>query len=1231
MYGLRKIIQIDGFIPGKRTVVELDGHSIINGTNGAGKSSTLKLLSFFYGSDPSQLYSSASVQKSFVQFYLPRHTSHLIFEYERESGLCCVAVYRHKNGAKHAYRFLEGEFSEQRFSHKDASGQALYCIGHELKNHWQLLGLTCSKQIEVVTDYRAIIQNDISLINRNSDSRELRHLAASYCLGNRTTRMRYIERICAAINSRRGNMERMKDMLADIMAKEDLIFPRSPIHQDDVGLIKEISSLREFEKEIPNMKSVLQQHYERLDVEAQLASRGGQFKRAERDISNDIEKTDIELKNIEGRLDQLISEWEYLSERLNKNTREAKNEVESCENKIERLDEQYDEYEQQDMEQKVSDFDNIGGFMEEAKQVSDRYAKLNEEVGEEENALNRSLIDEHVRYDRSRTATQKNLDTANEKWQNSHQEYTSKREEVTERHRNEIETVQEEASLEREKLIEAKAIAQAVAGTGGPTEEERKSLTEIKHRVEKLEREVETERSVLREKQEQLDSARHRQNEADESLGKAKHKLHAEQEQLEQLHKLAFAEDGTWLQQLRETDPNWVENLGKAVNPDLLQRNDLHAERTEVETDTVFGWSVNLQAVPIPKYAESEKQLRADYSTQDETVRIAEGLVLEREADYKKSNSQYNKAEAAATAAQIALQNKSSQKEAAGQTYLRISAEVDDAVAERRIEAKKEVRQLEKEILTFDDALAKRINAIRNRHSEDLLELQGSWSLEESRIKQEETRWLQALTTLKEDHENRKKQIMDDFNKACSDKGVDSKTIEEAKKAVTQTKDKVELILNSASAVIQYREWKDIEWKKRHTLIVKLGELKAKYEHAKNEEQAKERIQNQKKKELKSEQDKVVFLLRRLNEQKEHLNIIRKRYSSYMKDVEVSAQTIPFDLLIQELLSLLDSNENMKNDLVYSVRQIDHKLLQHEGTQVAQAWLRRKENLRQKLNFNDPYEHNFFIELPQVLKVFIDEDVKSIRHARIEALRGAGKGLTDFFDHLQLINKRIKQQSRKITSAIEENMKIDALSSIGISMSSRIESLDYWKPLQGYSKSWQAWLDSGERELPDKEFLEEMSLLIDMLKSIKSGSQLRDYFDLHIHMVENGHERVIRNDHELDNSTSDGLRYLALCVIFIAISRLLCPDRQVLLHWPIDELGTLHGKNISRLFSMLDQGGIVMLAGFPSEDPVMLRHFRHRQIIDFHEGVRVIDVPESTLRERAMAHRNRQAVDEHFG
>ena len=129
-------------------------------------------------------------------------------------------------------------------------------------------------------------------------------------------------------------------------------------------------------------------------------------------------------------------------------------------------------------------------------------------------------------------------------------------------------------------------------------------------------------------------------------------------------------------------------------------------------------------------------------------------------------------------------------------------------------------------------------------------------------------------------------------------------------------------------------------------------------------------------------------------------------------------------------------------------------------------------------------------------------------------------------------------------------------------------------------------------------------------------------------MVENGHPRVIHNDNQLDTSTSDGLKYLALCVIFIAISRLLCPDREVKLHWPIDELGLLHGENIARLFDMLNRGGIVMVGGFPSEDPVMLRNFKHRQRIDFKRGIRVIDIPRSSLGERAIARRNVEAGSE---
>lgn len=1226
MYGLRKIIQIDGFIPGKRTVVELDDHSIINGTNGAGKSSTLKLLSFFYGSDPSQLYSSASVQKSFVQFYLPRQTSHLIFEYERESGLCCVAVYRHKSGLKHAYRFLEGGFSEEKFSHKDSSGEGIYCNGHDLYMHWQQLELKHSTQIEVVTDYRAIIQNDALLINRLTDSKKLRTLASTYCLGSHKTRMRYIERICATINNRSSNMHRMKDMLSEIMANEDLVLPETPIHKDDIGLIKEIRSLREFENEIPHMKSVLQQHYKRLDIETQLASNASYIKRADLDIDKDIGTTEQELDGMNERLEQLRSKWDSQYRVLTENTIKAEKEAESCEKDIGRLDEQYDEYERQDMDKKVSDYDNLGNFEQQEKQAIQRYIKLNEDVKEEENARNRSLNEEHERYERIRSTTQTKLDEVNDNLQNYRQICATELEDVDERHRNEINAIRDETSDDRAKLIEDKAMARAVAETGGPTEEERKSLDEIKHRLEQLEREIDTHRTALQERRDEQEEARNCREQADESLGNAKRNLNEEKDELDMLHKLAFAEEGTWLRQLREKDPDWMENLGKVVNPDILQRKDIHAEHTGEESDTVFGWTVNLQALPTPHYAESEKQLRVDYFAQEDNVGRAENVVEECIKEFEKANKGYKEAAKSTTAAQTALQSKTDQVGVVQNAYRTISEEVNSAVSERRIGAKNDIKKLEKEITDFDNALDKRISAAMKRHSEERLELKASWSIEESRLTQDKKRLLDDLKEIKKNLNKRKEQIRDDFIKACSDKGVDHKTIENAWKVADDAKAKVRSIHDSAAAVNRYREWLEAEWKRRASLITQLGELNAKKDHAKNEKQAKKREHEQKEKALKSDRHKVRSKLGNLREKQAQLNAIRPRYLIYMKDVEAADQPKPFDMLIQEVKTRLDSNDKMKDELVASVNNIDGKLLRHEETQVGQAWIRRKETLRQQLDYDDPYERNFRINLPQILEAYIDDDVKSIRQARIESLRGAGKGLTDFFEHLNIIHNRIRQQSRKITAAIEENMKIDALSSISISMNSRIDKLDYWKPLQGFSKSWQAWLASGERDLPDKEFLDEMSSLIDMLKSIKSGSQLRDYFDLYIHMVENGHERVIRSDHELDNSTSDGLKYLALCVIYIALCRLLCPDREVALHWPIDELGTLHGNNIPKLFSMLNQSGIIMLAGTPGENPSVLRQFKHRQIIDFETGVRVIDVPESSLREQAMAHLNRQVM-----
>ena len=1226
MYGLHRIIQIDGFIPGIRTVIELDGHSIINGTNGAGKSSTLKLLSFFYGGDPSQLDSHAAGRDPFTQFYLPRQTSLLVFEYARESGLCCAVAYRHKSGTKHVYRFLEGGFSEERFSRKGSTGKTVYCKGHELKMHWRELDLSCSQQIEIVTNYRAIIQNDSALINRLSDSKTLRRLAGSYCLGSRKTHMRYIDRICAAIISRSGNMERMKDMLADIMAEDGVIFPQTPIHPADESLAKEISSLKAFEREVPRMKSVLSRHYGRLDIEARLSAYGGQVKQANLDLAADDQRTNDRLSKVSERLADLQLGWDSEYGVINKALIDAENKVESCEGKIDRLDRQYDDYENADMEKKVFEFNNLGRFMDDAEQTKQRYKLLSEEVKEEDSAQSHKLNAEYQRFERTRSEIQLQLDAAKEKAGTKSLEHTSSREALLKREATEVEVARSNASPDKELLIEAKARAQATADNGGPTKEEQLSLAIILERIDTIEIEEAEALKVSQEKITEHEKALNRRSVAQEEFESKTKNYHAKQARRDELHKIAFAEDGTWLKRLREKDASWENRLGKLINPDLLHRKDLYAEYAEGELDTIFGWSINLDAIATPQHAETEAQLRSEFSVQEDAVRCAKEDVDQQEIDCKKANMKFKEAELLANEARLSLDKKGEQKELARKSYRAKEKDINNAIFERRTTAKKEVINLEEKVLSFDKELSNRILDIKERHREAMDELLGAFSLESSRIVKKIERLSSDLSGNIDNFNDRKKQIKKDFEQACSDKGIDSKTIEGANKSADNAQKKVQSIRDSASLVNAYIEWLGAEWEKRDSLISKLGDLKALMEQAGNKKKDQERLYIGRKEELNDEKSKELSYLTMLNEKKEQLNIIRPRFLFYMDNSEAIAPSMPFELLIQEVQSLLDSNEKMKNQLIEDVQWIDSKIMGFDETQVGQAWLRAKDNLRQKLNYDDPYDRNFLINLPQALEVFLDEEIKNIQAARIESLRGVGKGLTDFFEHLDAIHKRIREQSRKITSVMAESMKIDALSSMGISLTSKIDSLDYWRSLQDFSKSWQQWRESGEYGLPEQELLDGMSALIGTLKGIKSGNHLRNYFDLHIRMVENGNERIIKNDYQLENSTSDGLKYLALCVIFVAISRLLCPDKNVLLHWPIDELGILHGDNIARLFNMLNDGGIVMVGGFPSEDPVMLRHFKHRQVIDFKTGVRIMDIPKSTLRERALARRNLELI-----
>ncbi|MNJ72750.1 hypothetical protein D3C77_694530 [compost metagenome] len=52
------------------------------------------------------------------------------------------------------------------------------------------------------------------------------------------------------------------------------------------------------------------------------------------------------------------------------------------------------------------------------------------------------------------------------------------------------------------------------------------------------------------------------------------------------------------------------------------------------------------------------------------------------------------------------------------------------------------------------------------------------------------------------------------------------------------------------------------------------------------------------------------------------------------------------------------------------------------------------------------------------------------------------------------------------------------------------------------------------------------------------------------------------------------------------------------IHWPIDELGTLHHANVKKIFDACDSNAIRILGAFPNPDSEVLSLFANRYIVN---------------------------------
>ena len=189
------------------------------------------------------------------------------------------------------------------------------------------------------------------------------------------------------------------------------------------------------------------------------------------------------------------------------------------------------------------------------------------------------------------------------------------------------------------------------------------------------------------------------------------------------------------------------------------------------------------------------------------------------------------------------------------------------------------------------------------------------------------------------------------------------------------------------------------------------------------------------------------------------------------------------------------------------------------------------------------------------------------------------------------------QKALRITREVEQELFLDGVSDSAVSIRSRITELEFWPELKRLSNSMKAGKTLGWTPCRTTTMPTGMRQVIDILgRSTFSGS-IGALLDIELKIREGQSDLLIRTDRQLNESSSHGMAYLILCKFLLAFTRLLRGGSGVTIHWPIDELGTLHQSNVKNFRCLSTQPDYRRRRLFPNPDSEVLQLF-NRYLID---------------------------------
>ncbi|PKG40988.1 ATP-binding protein [Psychromonas sp. Urea-02u-13] len=1199
-YQLLRIIIIDSFWKKQVNELDLTGHTQLEGTNGAGKTSLMRLLPLFYGMRPSDIVSKVDQAKNFADYYLPRDTSLLVYEYVRPYGQTCMVLASSDGRAVH-YKLIDAAYDSTLFIHENKR-----LTISEIERNYRNAGTVCSSFLGV-DKYRQVIQN----LRSGRKIKDVRELQSRFAFSDNAAP--HIDKVVNGTIEKNLDFDAVKRMLVEIAS--DHLARNNIDEKEKISLNKEdishwladIQASRAIQKvsdkialwqtDFTNLDSLLNKlqhlHFEMINHQKSLQEKQQHYQQTKKTTIADLDVLETELKLSSTTFRQDIS------------TLSAK--IEADQSRINLLDEDKLNYEDNDAASFQLQADQAPRFQQQLNEVNDVIAAFEGNISKIQSKFEKLI---------GQVKQQKMVDvTANKEQHFTVKEAASVQLSViSETQQAQLAILNEQLNATNLKLNMQKQalendVKQVQLQQNNPVLEP-ELIAAIEENQQNLGLCHETQTLILAKQNEQngqlnvLETQRTLLLDKHKQEGRYLEKINNQRHEIEcQL----LPKEGSLQHFLtHQADAlSWKDNIGRLLSTEQLNRTDL-SPKWAGPSDSFYGLQLDLMQLQENDLQLSENELREKAQVLD----VKAGQLTDNITGLENQLNECRK-QIQALLLMIAESKQSCKQNELKLEQLKTQKTHLNDKKSRAIKAAQSARDEQlKALFTQQKDNRLKIETFQEQQQDERLALHNAMLEQRMVVESDRDSQLDELSNQLQAIELSASERLRDYKKQHSSALSDLDPDGEVDK---RTQDRIELEKALDECAVWSRKAREYAqfMNERYVHRDKLVEVNQNREIEKRGfENSLEDLQSEKGNAINENQKSLKKLNVQLRNSTELLTQLsdsqrlceKSGISALESDNEPNNEA---DLTVSFCFDWLKQFEVVEKRLSGQLQRFNETFKKnHASSELFENW--------QKLvadNDNFQGARNLFKYRDPIMDLLSSAEQKQKNTYQLVTVNA--NMINEFYQHIENFGRRIKSIGKQLSKSVTALAHFEALADINVYTVMKQEELEYWGPLQQFAKLFEQHRDElreGMGDIPD-DLVFAMQKLSSYLPSDGFVLAHHNLFDIEFSISEKGQLKYARNARQLKKISSTGLSYLAMLSLYAGILGMLrgqteTPSNIIL---PVDELGELAAENVDLLLKMFSDNNICMLSASPSTDRHILslynRHYKIKDNKIFHAKI----------------------------